>query len=114
MSVPERRQLERTIPERLVYIDIKPDNGGIVLNVSDTGLCFQSVAPVQHHQSLAISFFEQNQSSHASGEVVWTDRTRKYGGLRFSNVTPEARGKIDELLKMVSDGDEQCPLQTSL
>jgi hypothetical protein len=110
MNVPERRQLQRMTTERLVYIDIKPDNGGIVLNVSDEGLCFQSVAPVQHHQPLAF-YFEQNRSSHAFGEVVWTDETQKFGGLRFSGVTPEARGKIDELLKMVSSGEDRTSMQ---
>lgn len=114
MNVPERRQLQRMIPRRLVYIDIKPDNGGIVLNVSDEGLCFQSAAPIQHHQPLAFSFFEQNRSSHALGEVVWMDDTQKFGGLRFSSLTSEARGKIDELLKMVSsDEQDQFTMQSS-
>jgi TonB family protein len=114
MSVPERRQVERTVPERLVYIDIKPDNGGIVLNVSDGGLCFHSVAPIQDHQSIALSFFEQNLSSDAFGEVVWIDKSRKFGGLRFSRVTPEARGKIGELLQMLPRVDDETSRQLTL
>jgi hypothetical protein len=47
MSTPERRHLPRTTLERLAYIDIESNNGGIVLNVSTEGLCFHSIAAVE-------------------------------------------------------------------
>ncbi|MGZ4790046.1 MAG: PilZ domain-containing protein, partial [Terriglobales bacterium] len=110
MDVPERRQLERAAPERLVYVDLKPDNGGIVLNVSDGGLCFQAVAPVKKHQSFSVSFSDQKLETEAVGEVVWTDESRKFGGLRFTRVSPEVRNEIGELLRFepkVSDADDE-------
>ena len=46
MTGPERRQTPRTTLEKHAYINIEPNNGGIVLNASDEGLCFYSFDPV--------------------------------------------------------------------
>jgi TonB family protein len=101
MDVPERRHLARMSPERPVYIDLRPDNGGIVLNVSDEGLCFQAVSPVKEHQSVNFSFSDNSVQTDAVGEVVWTDEARKYAGLRFTQVSNEARSEIKSLLRFV-------------
>src|SRR5450759_4937613 len=94
MVGPERRQSSRTTMEGLAYIHIEPDNGGIVLNVSEQGLCFQSIAPVERNGPFHFSLLEHNRSIDACGELVWTDETQKFGGLRFTTLTSEARGQI--------------------
>ncbi|HVZ16013.1 MAG TPA: PilZ domain-containing protein, partial [Terriglobales bacterium] len=99
MGFRERRHLERLTPERFVYIDLKPDNGGIVLNVSRAGLCVQSVAPVKTHQSFTFSFRDHDAGSHGVGEVVWTDESSKFAGLRFTRVSAEACGEIEQIAK---------------
>ncbi len=73
MSTPERRQIPRTAMERLAYIDIEPNNGGIVLNVSDEGLCFHSITPVEKNGPLLFSLLEQN-SPHRSLRRTDMDR----------------------------------------
>jgi len=82
--------------ERHAYINIEPDNGGIVLNVSDGGLCFHSYDPIKpngNNGKIRFWFSDQNQRIEADGTLAWTDETQK-GGLRFTALPPEAREKI--------------------
>ena len=74
MSTPERRQTPRAVMERLAYINIEPNNGGIVLNVSNDGLCFHSIAPVEREGKLRFSLLEQNRRIEADGELKWMDK----------------------------------------
>jgi hypothetical protein len=94
MSTPERRQIPRTTLERLAYLQIEPDNGGIVLNVSNDGLCFHSIAAVEKNGPLRFSLLEKNRRITACGELAWTDEIQKVGGVRFITLTAEAREQI--------------------
>src|SRR3989442_9903945 len=94
MSTPERRRLPRTTMERLAYIHIAPNNGGIVLNVSDDGLCFHSFAAVEKNEPLRFSLLEQNRHIAACGELAWTDEIQKVGGVRFTTLTADAREQV--------------------
>jgi len=64
MSTPERRQIPRTTLERLAYLQIEPDNGGIVLNVSNDGLCFHSIAAVEKNGPLRFSAIGEESPHH--------------------------------------------------
>jgi hypothetical protein len=75
------------------YINIEPNNGGIVLNVSDGGLCFHSFDPVKPNGTVRFWFSENNQRVEATGAVTWTDETQK-GGLRFVDIPAEVGEKI--------------------
>ena len=109
----ERRTTPRIAVNGLAYVNLAPDNGGIVLNVSEGGLCFQSRAPVQSVDSIRFWFSYRTQRieakvGHASSnepspggvsrfievasELAWTDDTRKKGGVRFKNL-PEVAGQ---------------------
>ena len=82
--------------DRHAYINIEPDNGGIVLNVSDGGLCFHSYDPVKpkgNSGKIRFWFSDQNQRIEADATLAWTDETQK-GGLRFTALPAEAREKI--------------------
>ncbi len=80
--------------ERFVYINIEPINGGTVLNVSEGGLCFQPIVPVQRSGPIRFWFSDHNRRIEVDGELVWTDETQKTGGLRFTALPPEAREPI--------------------
>src|SRR5215470_453143 len=94
MSATERRQVPRTTLDKLAYIHIEPNNGGIVLNVSGDGLCFHSMAPVERNGPVCFSLLEQNRRIDVRGELAWTDEIQKVGGLRFTILTAEAREQI--------------------
>jgi hypothetical protein len=91
---PERRQTTRTTLNSVVYINFDSDNGGIVLNVSEGGLCFHSVAPVQREGLIRFWFSEHQQRIEVDGEIAWIDETRKTGGLRFSALPAEGHEQI--------------------
>jgi PilZ domain/SPOR domain len=90
----ERRQTTRTTLSSVVYINFDSDNGGIVLNVSEGGLCFHSVAPVQREGAIRFWFSEHKQRIEADGEIAWIDETRKTGGLRFTALPAEGHEQI--------------------
>jgi len=94
MMGPERRQTPRTTVEKFVYINIEPSNGGNVLNVSEGGICFHSIAPVQMDRTITVWFSEQNRRIKIEGELAWIDEARKTGGLRFTSLPAEAREPI--------------------
>jgi hypothetical protein len=94
MLADERRNIPRTKLERLAYIHIEPDNGGIVLNVSGSGLAFHSMNTVERNGPMRFSLQEQNRRIDVSGELVWTDEVQKIGGLRFTTLTAEAREQV--------------------
>jgi hypothetical protein len=103
----ERRQTSRMTMEKHAYINIEPNNGGIVLNVSDGGLCFHSFDPVQRNGKIRFWFWDHNQRIEADGTLAWTDETQK-GGLRFAALPAEAREKIRDWMSQPAAlaGDE--------
>jgi hypothetical protein len=96
---PERRQTPRTALERLASINIEPNNGGIILNVSGEGLCFHSIAPVEKSGRVRFSLLENNRRIDAGGELAWMDDVQKVGGLRFTTLPVEAREQIHNWIR---------------
>ncbi len=94
ISWPQRRQTTRTTLNSVVYINFDPNNGGIVLNVSEGGLCFHSVAPVQREGTLRFWFSEHKQRIEADAEIAWVDDSQKTGGLRFTALPAEGHEQI--------------------
>jgi hypothetical protein len=90
----ERRQTPRMTVEALTYVNLEPGNGGIILNVSEGGLCFHSTAPVQRTGTIHFWFSGRNHRIEGDGGLAWTDETQKRGGLRFTDLPPEARKQI--------------------
>ena len=91
---PERRQDTRTTVNRLAYINLESNNGAIVLNVSNGGLCFHSVDPVRRSETIRFWFLDHNHRIEADGRLAWMDETRKTGGLQFTTLPTEARAQI--------------------
>ena len=107
----ERRRSPRTTMEKHAYINIEPNNGGIVLNVSDGGLCFHSFDPVQRNGKVRFWFWDHDQRIEADGTLAWTDETQK-GGLRFTALPVEAREKIRDWISQpvaVAAGGSAAP-----
>jgi hypothetical protein len=95
MPASERRHTPRTTMERLACLQIEPDNGAIILNLSNDGLCFHSIAPIEPKGTIRFSFLEQNRRIDAAGELAWTDELQKIAGMRFTTLTGEARQQIN-------------------
>jgi hypothetical protein len=88
---------ERRLTRRAQWINdiiLEPNNGGIVLNVSEGGLCFHSIDSVQRESTIRFSLSLHNQQIEAAGEVAWLDAAGKTGGLRFTALPAEFREEI--------------------
>lgn len=89
---PERRLTPRK--DWVADINFEPNNGGIVLNLSEGGLGFRSLAPLEPSCPIRFWFSHNNQRVQACGELVWIDASQKTGGLRFTAMPAEARAQI--------------------
>lgn len=117
MKGPERRLAPRKTVERFAYIDIGPSNGGSVLNVSERGLCFHSIAPVQRTETIRFWFREQHHRIEVQGQLVWKDETQKTAGVRFTDLPEQAheamRRWISRLTTPVAS-DQAFPISSLL
>jgi PilZ domain len=104
----ERRGVQRKRPVGISYFQFEAGSGGIVLDASEKGLAFQSADAIQRlgPSRLCISP-RPEQRIEVRGDVIWTDRSRKNGGLRFVEQGPETTRQIREWLK------QSCGPETS-
>ena len=92
---PNRRRHFRKIPEDFTFIQIERDEIGMVLNVSEGGLSFSSLAPVPEYGPLYFWLsFDLKDRIEAMGDLAWTDASRKIGGLRFTQLSQNGREQI--------------------
>jgi hypothetical protein len=95
----ERRQSPRLKPEGLIYLKLGPENGGIILDLGERGLRFRMVAPVEVGETLSFSLsLAPANRFQATGELAWTDSTRKTGGLQFTALPSSAREQLQSWL----------------
>jgi cell division protein FtsN len=118
MMKPERRRAPRVTVERLAYINLEADNGAIILNVSDGGFCFHSIAPVEQTGRIRFWLSDNKNQIEADGELAWMDETQKRGGLRFTNVPVEVRKQIGNWISQpatpfTAEGKLASPLPSS-
>ncbi len=116
----ERRRAPRMKVNGLAYVNLDPDNGGIILDISEGGLCFQSTAPVKRTETIRFWFSYRglrvesgqgpagDRGTQTSGvsrlievrsELAWTDDTFRRGGLRFTNLSDKAREQIRDWIR---------------
>jgi PilZ domain len=91
---PERRQTSRVTVETLAYINFEPNNRGIVLDVSEGGLRFQALGAVHDCEKVRFWLSAEGYRVDAEGVLAWTDETKKFGGLRFRDLSPGALEQI--------------------
>ncbi len=95
-STPDRRQTPRTKLVEIAYIGMGPENGGLVLDVSDGGLSFHAVAPVKRDEPIRFLLSLRGHSRiEGAGEVVWANEMRTICGLRFTSLSAGAREHLN-------------------
>ena len=95
----EKRRFVRKRTDQLLYAEFGPDNGSILLNLSEEGCSFQSIAPVRAEQLRFTVSVGDGRKLEGDGQMVWSDISKKTGGLRFLNPSAELREKVHEWLK---------------
>lgn len=76
------------------------------MNASEQGLAFHAAAALQQAgpMHLCVSPHPMEQIK-LTAEISWLDETRKAGGLRFTELTVEARGQIRQWLTQTSESE---------
>lgn len=94
--MPHERRLSLRKPlKHLCYLSLPRDNGGIVLDVSEGGVRFRSIAPLNADGPIRFRFaIDSAARIAATGELAWKDETGKTGGLRFTQLPDEIREQI--------------------
>lgn len=99
----ERRKHARKKPEELVYVEVGPDNGGVMLDLSDGGLGFCAVSPVRKGEHVKFALvFGDSKRFEGEGQVVWADEEAKFGQvvrMQFIYTSEELREQIREYMK---------------
>jgi hypothetical protein len=95
VTTPDRRQTPRTKLVEIAYLGMGPENGGLVLDVSDGGLSFHAVAPVQKAATIQFLLSLRGHSRiQGAGQVVWTNESGTVCGLRFTSLSGQAREQL--------------------
>jgi TonB family protein len=92
----ERRVHTRQPVPSLAYVDLGENNGGIILNASEGGLAVTSAEPL-YTDGLARMRFQLPDSSdwmELSGAIAWISKSKKEAGLRFVELSEDARNRI--------------------
>jgi hypothetical protein len=84
-----------------------PENGGLVLDVSEGGLSFHSVAPIQRDEKVQFLLSLRGHSRiEGTGEVVWTNNIGTVCGLKFTSLSP---GALEHLNNWKAQSNTSAP-----
>ena len=110
----ERRRCPRQRIRSLAYLDVVPNNGGIVLNLSENGLALQAVNPFDETRlSLRIQPPKSRKRIEAKAEIAWLSESKTEAGLRFLELTEDARVEIADWVADESGVSAQRSLNDS-
>jgi hypothetical protein len=93
-----RRHFRQRI-HNLAYINLDYSNGGIIRNVSESGIAIQVVTPIEENQEVQLRFDLLNPRTRveARARVAWTDNSGQ-AGLEFLTIAPRSRRQLKEWL----------------
>jgi hypothetical protein len=93
----DRRLQTRTTLASCAYSALDDSNGGIVLNISETGMAVAAATPLVVADYLPHTRFRLpniERRIKVSAQVVWLAESKKTVGIRFVDLTAEARNQI--------------------
>jgi hypothetical protein len=86
----ERRQSPRKRFQHLLYVELEPANGGMVLNFSEHGFGFRAVKRVRPNQEVKFAFnLDDKRRLEGRGRLEWADKDGRVAGLQFTDVSEE-------------------------
>jgi TonB family protein len=96
------RRVARHRVAGLMYLDLGSGNGGFPINISEDGIGFQGVSPLEQDQEICVKFKLDGVADlvTAKAKVVWLTETRKGGGLQFIDLAEDSRRQINEWIAL--------------
>jgi hypothetical protein len=105
----DRRLQTRTTPASLTYVELGDTNGGLVLNISETGMAVAVAEPPEVGEYLPRIRFplpSSRQSIEISAQIVWLAESKKGAGLRFVDLTAHARHQVSNWIASQTQASE--------
>ena len=93
----DRRLQTRTTPASLAYVMFGDTNGGLVVNISETGMAVaitDLLVVDDYLPRVRIQLPSSRQSIEISAQIVWRAESKKGAGIRFVDLTADARNQI--------------------
>lgn len=91
----ERRQSPRKRFQHLLYVELEPANGGMVLNFSEHGFGFRAVKRVRPNQEVQFAFnLDDKRRLEGRGRLEWADKDGRVAGLQFTDVSEQFRAEM--------------------
>jgi hypothetical protein len=98
MTMPDRRQAQRTKSDEIIYVDMGPDNGGIVLDISDGGLAFCTAIPIQQADEVEFSLVVKGKGRiEGAGSVAWRNKAGRKCGVKLASNSADAAERLQQL-----------------
>jgi len=101
-SQVDRRVRPRYRPSSVVYVKVGTENGGIVLNISETGLQLAAGEvlgwDLAFRLSLKLSY--QSDPIEAGGQLIWLSESKRTAGFEFVSLTEEVRTQIRDWISV--------------
>jgi len=97
MLLNRRRHSRKTVYAD-VYVDLVPNNGGWLSNISEGGLELQPFFPVESGQAVRLEFPLPGTLNgiEVNCQIAWTDRFGRKAGLRFLDLSEVSHRRIRE------------------
>jgi TonB family protein len=106
----ERRLRLRRSPSALTYVALGENNGGIVTDISETGIGMTAAVALHENSSfhLSLQLPELDRAIETRAEIVWTTESKKEAGFRFEGLPEEAREQIRNWVSSPAQGNAKC------
>src|SRR6266478_2730934 len=92
----ERRVHPRRPIMPLSHVEVSPNNAGMLLNISESGLALIVAVRLAKDDlpTIRIHFEDSKDSLEVSGQIAWLSESKREAGIRFVNLKDEARSRI--------------------
>jgi hypothetical protein len=95
----ERRKRFRKKPPRLVYVELGNGNGGMMRDLSEDGFALRAMMPLATGEKMHFCLsLEDSMRIEGDSQVTWTGEGGRAAGLKFVEITDEARAQIRDWL----------------
>ncbi len=103
----ERRNNTRKRPPSLIYVELSVTNGGMMRDLSEEGFALRAMMPLVSGESTTFSFLlSESLRIEGEGEIVWVEDKGRLAGIRFTEISSQARKQIHTWLNGVADSQE--------
>src|SRR5580704_13982670 len=93
---PDRRRYGRIQLQSLAYLELGPNNGRVILDISEGGLAIQAAETIMDSVFPRIRFRlpQSEKWIEVAGKLIWQGKSRKEAGIQLVDVNESARREI--------------------